>query len=174
MRRASNHRCVKPKQQTAQSCHNRASQNIRIEFHVDFLSFFPVRWILASSSTVHLPDLHLTKAVYAPDCMGFPAVSGAISSASTQSARPVRSCYCFAAKSSATLPPPPPAISSNIVLFDIVTPGGNALTITEYPYGTSRVSAHDTPVPVLDTLGKGIPVSITRPGGGLPSFYAAR
>jgi len=43
-------RRVKPEQQTAHNCHNRASQNMRIELHVDFLSLLPASRSRAASN----------------------------------------------------------------------------------------------------------------------------
>jgi len=88
-------------------------------------------------------------------------------------ARPVLSCTKFAY----TRLPSPPRLrfhSRRRSPFHIITPGEDALTITEYLYVTSGVSAHDTSVPVLDTFVKGVPVLNIRPGGGLPVFHASR
>jgi len=82
MRRTCNYRGVKPKQQSAQSCHNRTLQDIGIEFHLYFASFFAVMRILASPSTAFLLDLHLTRAAYALDGIGFPGDYRVISSRS--------------------------------------------------------------------------------------------
>jgi hypothetical protein len=105
--------------------------------------------------------------------MGFPALYDVISSTSGCPAELPNICNLFTTSAWDTrllLRQNPIKYPS----FDIVTPGKDALTITEYPYGTSGVSSHDTPVSVLDTFEKGISCSVTRPGGGLPISYAAR
>jgi hypothetical protein len=159
---------------SGQSRHNRASQNIPVQYHLDFLkvvlkaadprpAFTGPAILNYTRRRPHTPpivwDSLPVLAQFLPPLPSAPRpVCSCTLIAYTRLPSPLRLRFHFPWKSS----------------FHIITPGEDALTITEYLYVTSGVSAHDTTVPVLDTFVKGVPVVNMRPGGGLPIPHASR